>query len=61
MTHINDIAIGDVINFMFLSDKEEGVVMEILSKENKLLILDSTGIYHRVSMTKADSKFCYVI
>ena len=58
---ISNYAVGDVVKFMFLSNVVVGVIKEILLKENRLSVLDETNTYHRVAMSKEESKFCYLI
>lgn len=60
MAKINDIKVGESIEFIFLDSTYTGEVIQINKKENNLRIKKKDGIVHVVSFDSKDNKFCYL-
>jgi hypothetical protein len=61
MKKISDYKVGDPVNFSFLGEHKTGVVLEVLPKENKLVVKTDRGIIHQVRSSEKESQFCYLI
>ena len=61
MKKIKDYKIGDKVNFIFLGERQTGVVLEVFEKESKLSVRSTRGVIHQVRASEKESQYCYLV
>jgi hypothetical protein len=61
MKKIKDYKIGDKVNFIFLGERQTGVVLEVFEKESKLSVRGTRGVIHQVRASEKESQYCYLV
>jgi hypothetical protein len=57
---LNDIKVGEYIEFIFLGSEYIGEVLEINKKQNNIRVKTKQGIIHMVGLSSDDNKHTYL-
>lgn len=60
MKKIKDFKVGDTVDFIFLGERQRGVVLEVFEKEGKLSVKGIRGTIYQVRQSEKESQYCYL-
>jgi hypothetical protein len=61
MKKIKDYKVGDKVEFIFLGERQTGVVLEVFEKEGKLSVKGTRGTIYQVRASEKESQYCYLV
>jgi hypothetical protein len=61
MKKINDYKVGDKVEFIFLGERQIGVVLEVFEVEKKLSVRSTRGVIYHVRVSEKESQYCYLV
>ena len=57
---LNDLKVGEQIEFIFLGSEYIGEILEINKKQNNIRVKTKEGILHMVGLSSDDNKYTYL-